>query len=159
PWRVSQGPELQALIVAVSTERTIEPRLSGGFVYAPLRDPVRAGGLTGRRISPDVRIAAANLEKRVFAQRTPQTLHALAAAYLVMEDGDRAVPILEEAVERMPNDAQLLNDLSAAYLVRAGRTNQSQDLTRALAMADRAVKANHQLSEAWFNRAVALEKL
>jgi tetratricopeptide (TPR) repeat protein len=159
PLPGSRGGELDGLVAAMGSERTIEPRLSGGFHYAPVRSAVRAGDPAGRRISPDVRIAAANLEKQVFAHRTPQTLKALGVAYLVMEDADRAVPLLEEAVAQLPNDAELLSDLSAAYFVRASRTNQSQDLTRALAMADRAVKADHLRSEAWFNRAFALERL
>src|SRR5262245_11834845 len=158
PWRESRGPELKTLVTAMSTERTIEPRLSG-FTYAPLHDTLRAGDAAPRRVPPDVRIVAYNLEKQAFAHRTAPTLKALGVAYLLMEDIDRAVPLLEEAAEQLPDDAGLLSDLAAGYLVRAARRNQPQDLTRALALADRAVKADPALPEAWFNRALALQRL
>lgn len=158
PWRTIEAPELQALVAAVGTERMVEPRLSGGFAYGPMR-AVRAAEPTGAIVSPDVRIAAAQIEKRAIDARSPQTLRALGVAYLVTGDVGRAVPVLEEAVDESAPDARTLNDLAAAYLVRAARTNQPQDLTKALATADRAVKLDGHLPEAWFNRAYALESL
>ena len=79
--------------------------------------------------------------------------------HLVTGDIARAVPVLEEAVNRPNPDPKALNDLAAAYLVRAARGNQPQDLAKALAAADRAVKADSSLIEAWFNRADALDRL
>ena len=49
--------ELQALVAAVGTERTVEGRLTGGFAYGPLRGPVRSGEAATVSVSPDVRIA------------------------------------------------------------------------------------------------------
>jgi len=155
-WRSGQPPELQALIAAVGADRTVEPRLSG-FAYGPLRGPVR--GAASETVSPDVRIAAATIEKDAAAHRTPQALRSLGLAYLVMGDVDRAVPALEEAAGQAAPDAQALSDLAAAYLVRASRTNQPQDVARALTMAERAVNANPASAEARFNRAFALERL
>ena len=66
---------------------------------------------------------------------------------------------LEQAVAQAPHDAQLLSDLSAAYLVSAERDGRADDLARALASADRAIAKDPSLKEARFNRALALERL
>jgi tetratricopeptide (TPR) repeat protein len=153
----TMSPELQALVAAVGTDRTVEPRLTGGFAYGPLRGAVRSGAAS-TSVSPDVRIAAASSEKEAMAHRTPRALHSLGVAYLVMGDVDRAVPVLEEAGDQGAADARLLTDLSAAYLVSASR-GKEQDFAKALAAADRAVKAEPRLAEALFNRAYALEHL
>ncbi len=158
-WRWRESSELQALVVAVGANRTIEPRLTGGFTYGPLRGAMRAGEPLPTAVSVDVRIAAAQIEKRATERRTPQTLKALGVAYLVMGDVNHAVPVLEEAADHTNPDAQVLSDLSAAYLVRARRNNEPQDFAKALTMADRAVKADPHLAEAWFNRADALQHL
>ena len=66
---------------------------------------------------------------------------------------------MEEAADVAAADARLLSDLSAAYLARAAVSNQPQDFTKAVTMADRAVKLDPRLAEAWFNRACGLERL
>jgi CHAT domain-containing protein/Flp pilus assembly protein TadD len=151
--------ELDALVAAVGTERTIEPRLTGGFAYGPVRGATRAGEPVVDSLPPDARIAVAQIEKQALADRTPATLRALGIAYLVMGDASRAVPVLEEAADRATADARVLSDLSAAYSVRAARTESPKDWARALAVAERAVSADQTLPEAHFNRAYALEML
>jgi CHAT domain-containing protein len=162
PERFSLRPsdrELQALVAAVGTNRTIEGRLVGGFAYGPLRSVTRAGEPSTPSVAPDVRIAAAQIEKTAAAQRTPKAVHTLGIAYLVTGEVGRAVPLLEEAAEGAKGDARVLSDLAAAYLARAERSNQPQDFARAVTMADRALKADPHLAEASFNRAYALERL
>ena len=110
-------------------------------------------------MSPDVRIAAARIEKEAIAHRTPQTLKSLGIAYLVMGDINRAVPVLEEAADQRSSDPRILSDLSAAYLVRAAHNNQPQDFAKALAATERAAKTDPRVAEALFNRALALEAL
>jgi tetratricopeptide (TPR) repeat protein len=78
---------------------------------------------------------------------------------MALGDVDGAVTVLEEAADRPTPDPRTLSDLAAAYIIRATRTNQLQDFAKALAAADRAVKADPKLAEAWFNRADALERL
>lgn len=158
-WRTSDAPELRTLVAAVGSERPIEGRLSGGFAYGPLRGATRAGDGTTEAISPDVRIAAAEIEKKATERRTPQTLSALGIAYLVEGDITRAVAVLEEAADQPNPDPRILNDLAAAYLARATRDNQVQDFAKALTFAERVVAANPRLPEGWFNRAYALERL
>lgn len=158
PWRGGDSPELRALVAAVGTERPIEARLSGGFEYGPLR-AVRGGPAAARPVSPDVRIAVARSEQRAMGRRTPETLQSLGVGYLVMGEVERAVPLLEQAVEQRGPSAKMLSDLSAAYLVRADRGHDPQDRAKALAVADRALHADATLPEALFNRALALERL
>jgi len=158
PWLTTQSPELRALVAAVGSDRTIEPRLTGGFAYGPLRGPVRSGEPSTARVSPDVQIAAAEIEKAELGKSTAGARHLLGLAYLTSGDIDHAVPTLEQAAEQAA-DAQILSDLAAAYLVRADRIGGQQDLTKALNAADRAIHANPHLLEALFNRAYALERL
>ncbi|HEY2153748.1 MAG TPA: zf-HC2 domain-containing protein [Vicinamibacterales bacterium] len=156
-WR-SPDSNLQALVAAVGTDRPIEARLSG-FAFAPLRGTVRSGAPSAASLSPEVRIAIAQSEKALAGMGTPEALHTLGVGSLLLGDLDRAIPTLERAVDQPAPDARFLSDLSAAYLARATRDNGHQDLTKALAAADRAVAANAGLSDALFNRALALERL
>ena len=155
----SDSAALQALVAAVGNERPIEARLTGGFAYGPLRGEVRSGDGSPMSLSPDVRIAAAQIEKEASTGRTPQTLRILGVSHLVTGDVGRAVTELEQAVDPAKPDARILSDLSAAYLVQATRNNQPDGIAKALTMADRALKADDRLAEAWFNRALALERL
>ena len=54
-------PELKTLVAAVGNERTIEPRLTGGFAHAPAR-VVRSSPGTTSSLSPDTRIVLARNE-------------------------------------------------------------------------------------------------
>jgi tetratricopeptide (TPR) repeat protein len=154
-WRGTQ-PELQALVAAVGTERTIEPRLTGGFAYGPLRGPVRGAG--GERVSPDVRIAAAQIEKDAGTSRTQDAMRLLAVAHLVLGETNRAIALLEAAANEPTADARTFSDLAAAYLVRATADRRDDDVVSALQMADRAIARDASLVEAWFNRAYALQR-
>jgi tetratricopeptide (TPR) repeat protein len=153
------GRELQALVAAVGADRSIEARLAGGFKYGQVRGPVRSGTPSMQTLSPDVRIAVAHIEKALTGIGTPEARHTLGVASLITGDLDRAIPLLEQAVEQTMPDAAMLSDLSAAYLARAERDNRHQDLEKALAVVDRAVKADPALPEALFNRALVLERL
>ena len=151
--------ELQAMAEALLSDRVIEGRLTGGFAYAHVRGPIRSGVPSAPTLSPDVRIAAAHSEKVLAGVGTPRALHTLGIASLITGDLDRAVPMIERAVDRSAPDAEMLSDLSAAYLARAERDGRRQDLEQALAAADRAVKADPVRAEGLFNRALALERL
>lgn len=142
---------LTELVTAVGAARTFEPRLTGGFAYAPVRGPVR-GVNNVANLSPDVRIAIAEIEKQAAARPV-----AAASAALVAGDADRAIGILEALSQLRQNDPKILTDLSAAYLARAERTSSVEDASRGLAMANRALEIDRLLPEALFNRALALQ--
>ena len=143
---------LTELVTAVGTARRFEPRLTGGFAYAPVRGPVR-GANDAAGLSPDVRITIAEIEKRHAAQPVA------ASAALIAGDADRAIGILEALTRLRQNDAKVLTDLSAAYLARAERTNSNEDASRGLALANRALEIDRLMPEALFNRALALQTL
>lgn len=141
---------LDQLVTAVGTERTFEARLTGGFAYAPVRGPVR-GSDYATHLSPDVRIAIAEIEKQQGAR------HRAATAALIAGDPNRAIGILEAAAQSASTDAKILSDLAAAYLVRAERTRDTEAASRALAMANRALEIERLMPEALYNRALALQ--
>jgi hypothetical protein len=156
PWRSDEASALRTLVVAVGTDRLIEPRLTGGFAYGPLRGAVR--GADSESISPDVRIATAEVEKSLTGKRTAVALDRLGVSYLIVGNLPKAVSALEDASDS-GTSAGILSDLSAAYLVRASRDGQPQDAAKALTAAERAIGLDPVLPEARFNRAAALEKL
>ncbi|HKB09048.1 MAG TPA: zf-HC2 domain-containing protein [Vicinamibacterales bacterium] len=158
PWRPADR-ELRALVAAVGTDRPIEARLTGGFAYGELPSPMRGGTPGAPAASPEVRMAAANAEKVLAARNSPDALHTLGVASIVVGDLDRAIPMIERAVSFPPPNPRYLTDLAAAYLARAARDSRHQDLVKALAVADRAVKPDPALAEALFNRALALDQL
>lgn len=147
----SNGDELALtqLVTAVGTARTFEPRLTGGFAYAPVRGPVR--GANDVELSPDTRIAIAEIEKE-FSARPIAGIAAMVAG-----DPDRAIAILEAAAKTDPTNAKILSDLSAAYLVKAERSKSKADASSALAAANRALEIERLMPEAMFNRALALQ--
>ena len=152
-------PELQELVAALANEptRPVEGRLTGGFKYAPPPSPTRGPG--DREVSPDVRIAAAKIEKRATGQDTAQTQAALGVSYLILGEVQKGVSALEAAVSLAPDRGQYLSDLSAAYLTRATESGSAEDYAKALAFAERALKSTPELLEPQFNRALALEGL
>jgi tetratricopeptide (TPR) repeat protein len=115
-----------------------------------VRGPVR-GPNDAVNLSPDVRIAIAEIEKQHAAEPVA------AAAALIAGDPDRAITILEAASSTTPTDAKIASDLSAAYLLRADRQKNKADASKALAAANRALEIDRLLPEALFNRALALQ--
>jgi tetratricopeptide (TPR) repeat protein len=151
-------PELQELIAAVAGQptRPVEGRLTGGFKYAPPPSPTRGPG--DRDMPPDVRIAAARLEQAASGDSpAPGALADLGVALLTLGDVNKAIDALERAVAQRPLDARYQSDLAAACLARARRQGSPADWQKALEASERALKANPDLIEAWFNRAVAIE--
>lgn len=148
-------PELEQLVAALAQEptRPVEGRLTGGFPYSP--PPTLRGG-TGRQPSPEVSIAAATLQQRARAQPTPANEAAAGVAYLVLGEADRAVAALETAARTSPRPSTL-SDLAAAYLARGGTGRD--DLLKARDAANRAIAAGEAPVEAWFNRALAIQRL
>lgn len=147
------GTRELARAVALGGTRPSEARLTG-FSYAPAPSQTRRLGEPDR--SPDVLIAAAKLEKAALEQPAAASLAAVGAAYLVLGEMDKAVAALEDAVSRDGAQPGFQNDLSAAYLTRAARLNRADDYARALAAAERSIKAGPRAVEPWFNRALAL---
>ena len=156
-WHVGPRPAADALVAAVQTQRLIEPRLVGGFPYAELR--VRRGpGDTP--IPPDIRIAAARVEKETDPS-DPRQLASRGAARLLGGQVSAAIEDLADASSRLSGDGGIWSDYAASLLVAAAR-EPSRALSlrvQALDAASRATRIAPALAEAWFNRALAAETI
>ncbi|PYQ19310.1 MAG: hypothetical protein DMF81_22310, partial [Acidobacteria bacterium] len=154
------APLVAQLAEAMGDRRFVEPRLTGGFHHARLT-VLRSGetphGLDAE--SPAVLGAVARIRERAQGDTSPEALGALGVTYLVSGDTVAAVKALESASAQKPDDARLLSDLSAAYLVRAAQLDEPADIPKALESAERAIVLKDAPPEAWFNRALALEGL
>jgi CHAT domain-containing protein len=154
------GPLVAELARSIGDRRFIEPRLTGGFQYGRLvilRSAEAPKGLDAQ--PPAVLAAVAHIREKAEGDTSPDALGALAATYLVSGDVAAAVQALESATSQKPDDPRLLSDLAAALLVRAARTDEPADIPKALESAERAIVLKDAPTEAWFNRALALERL
>ncbi len=160
--RVDRNPTplVAELAEAMGTRRFVEPRLTGGFQHGRLivlRAEGTPPGLDAE--SPAVLAAVARIRARAAGDTSPEALDALGITYLVSGDVGAAVKALESASAQAPDDPRVLTDLSAAYLVRAQRMDEPADLPKALEAAERAIVLKDVPVEAYFNRALALERL
>jgi len=103
--------------------------------------------------------AVARIRERAQGVSSPDALGALAVTYLVAGDAASAVKTLESATAQDPTSARLQSDLAAAYFVRASQADEPADLPKALEAAETAITLERPPVEAWFNRALALERL
>jgi CHAT domain-containing protein len=140
--------------------RTIEPRLSGGFAHRPLKQFVRAQRKDPHRDEEQWQLlaAVAQVEKVNEKNATPETEHAVGLAHLLMNNWEEAVTRLEHAAAQRPKNAEMQNDLAAAYLARAKYMDRASDYAAAYETAQRAWSLAHTPEIAW-TRALALENL
>lgn len=159
-WRTDDAEaRLAELAQATDGQRTVEGRLTGGFGYGPLRAPVRSAAGTAAPNDWALLAAAAKISEEAEKSPVAANLHGLGLAALVLGDHDEAISALEDATSEEPETGRYQSDLAAAYLARAQAADRPDDLTRGLTAAERALKADGDLLEARFNRALALERL
>jgi len=107
-------------------------------------------------------VLAARAAASIQSDADPDALHTAALVDLVWGDSgkslDQSISYLRAAA-RQDNSAATLADLSAALLVRAGRTQDSGDLVEAMEQADRAIALEPRSVVARYNLALALERL
>jgi CHAT domain-containing protein/tetratricopeptide (TPR) repeat protein len=158
PWRGRPAgrPELVELIAAAEGVRPVEGRLTGRFDWAPAPSATRG---VSAAVPAEVEIAAAKLRQAVERDRTPGNLAAFATSRLFVGELDAAVGAFEEALALDDRSAAIWSDASSAYLARGASPSRSADLPRALEAADTAIAIDPLLAEAWFNRALALERV
>jgi len=139
--------------------RVIEPRLNGGFAYAPYRGALRATspGADANRLR--LGAAAADAIDRAEHDASPEAQHAAGVATLLADDPLKAIDRLRAASEKAPNDARIAGDLAAAQLAAAGSLDRASLYPQALANNDRALRLDPNSQEALFNRALILERL
>lgn len=138
--------------------RDVEPRLSGGFHWAPLR-PIQRDSVQPLNSGQMKLVGAAGvvLEKTA-NDPSPRAQHDAAIAHLVAGRAREAARLLA-IVARSNPDPQTWSDLAAARYTLAAQTGDAGQLGGALAASDAALHINPKSTEALFNRALIVERL
>lgn len=157
--RTAGAPSLRTMIeLSPRSARVVEPRLSGGFPYAPWRGPNRSTAATTDAQQLKLFGAAGELIDRAAKAPSPETQHDAGIALTVIGRPLEAAEHFRDAAARGAN-ARVWSDLAAAQYAAALQLGRPSLLPEALASADRALQADPKLPEAAFNRALILERL
>lgn len=152
-------PTDRLIALAPRSARVVEPRIAGGFDWAPWRGTERAGDPSADAARLKIGGVAGELMERADAEKSPDAQHAAGVALLLAERPLDALPRLRDAAERAPNDPQAWSDLAAANYAAAASTARASLYPEALAAADRALRIDDDFAEALFNRALVLERM
>jgi tetratricopeptide (TPR) repeat protein len=144
--------------LAPTSARSVEPRLSGGFAWAPYRGPMRATDLKADATRLKLDGAAGEAVERADRDHGADAQHAAGVALVLVDKPEDAAARLESAA-RTSNDAKTWSDLAAARYAAAVQLGRTSLLPQALAAADQALRADPRLPEALFNRALIVEAL
>jgi hypothetical protein len=158
-WRHASNPMARLIALAPADARNIEPRLAGGFPWAPYRGPMRSNGN-----APDARTyrlggVTGELLERAEREDAAAVQHAAGAALVLVDRPGDAIAKLRAAAEREPRNAALRNDVGVAEYTAALRDEGADGYAEALAAFDAALKLDPRSTEALFNRALTLERL
>jgi len=149
---------MRALVAAAPADgRYLEPRVSGGFPWAPLR-PTQRGAKSPDPSQMKLVGAAGRVIEQTDKDNSAAARHASAVARLLTGSLADAASQLARLAEASPS-AEVWNDLAAASYAEAVQTDDPPKLAQALAAADAALRVNPRLPEALFNRALILEHL
>lgn len=169
-WRGERSPT-RRLAEVVGAHRVTRARLTGGFAYAPCdtvtpNDSLVSGLLCERAHprdwpeAPALSRLAAEMRGRVAKDAAGvASQHAAGVWHVIWGDVDAAIDELRAAAEAAPRDAQVQNDLAAAFLARAERARDPRSILDAYVAADSALSLDNGVVEAQFNRALILEWL
>lgn len=138
--------------------RLLEPRLTGGFRWAPLRPAFRSRDRELDAGHMKLVGAAGEVLERAQNDTSPSARHAAAVAHLLAGRPAEAASQLT-SITAANGDAHVWNDLAAAHYQAALQTDDASELAEALAAADAALRVDPILSEALFNRALIVERL
>ena len=150
---------MKTLVARTPTmHRNIEPRLTGGFPWAPLVAATRGGQESFDPEQMKFIGAAGDVLEQTAGDDSIEAQHAAALAHLVARRTSDALAILKNLSTRTA-DAYILSDLGAALYTDALERGGSARFAPALAATDRALRVDSRLPEALFNRALILEHL
>jgi tetratricopeptide (TPR) repeat protein len=159
PWQ-SHESGIEALAkLAPRSARIVEPRLSGGFAYAPYSGPMRAGEPNADAARLKLGGQAGIAIEEASRDSSAEAQHAAGVAYLLVENPRQAIEHLRTAANKTPNTASVWSDLAAAQYAAAVRIPAPSVFPEALASADRALKVDPKHAESLFNRALILERM
>jgi CHAT domain-containing protein len=156
----TRGPQMPPDELAVLVDagpgaaRVIEPRVSGGFSWAPFV-PRSGSGIDAT--SPTLTRAALHVIHATGNVPSGEARLAASAAYLLIGNAEAAVASLTPIAEDH-RDPAIWNNLAAAHYVLAAETDSIEHLEAALVAADQALRFDDRNSGALFNRALILER-
>lgn len=156
PSRTASG--IQTLVAATPSDgRYIEPRLAGGFPWAPLRNVPRGGP---EMVPGQMKLvgAAGEVLEKTANDPSAEGRHAAALAHLVAGRSAEASDLLVKAAKEK-SDPAIWSDLAAARYTAALETDNPHLLAEALTAADAALRIRSAFPEALFNRALIVERL
>lgn len=155
-WIASDPARLIAK--AYTQQRPFEFRIPGAG-YAALRQERRAIGSSFQRppalLEAEAGVAA-ELEKH---PDDVKWLELRARAEMLDRQPEAAIGTLQHALERRPDDPDLMADLGMAYALRAEASNRDVDYGYAIEYLGRSLKAKPNSPEVIFNRAVVYERM
>ena len=154
-WMVKDPAQLMA--EAYTRQRPFEFRIPGA-AYAPVR--VEKGGRSTAQRPPALLEAEARIIREL--DKDPDNVKWLglrARAEMLAWDPETAIATLLRALERKPDDPDLLADVGMAYALRAEAQNRAVDYSSAIDYLGRSLKAKPNSLEALFNRAFVYERM
>lgn len=147
------------IALAPASARIVEPRLSGGFAWAPYRGPMRSSDTAADTERLKLGGAAGDAIERAQRDRSERAQHAAGVALVLVDQPAEAIDRLRGVAEQSPNDVRVWSDLAAARYAAAVELQRPSLLPEALAAADRALRIDPKSAEALFNRALILEHM
>lgn len=161
PWspRGSHSSIAALAALAPHAARLVEPRLSGGFTYAPFSGPMRANDPAAEADRLKLGGQAGIAIEQASRNSSPEAQHAAGVAYLLVDKPGQAIERLRAAAGQKPDDAAVWSDLAAAQYADAVHVPAPSLLPQALASVDHALRIDPNNAEALFNRALILERL
>lgn len=145
--------------LAPRAARTVEPRLSGGFDYAPYHGPMRSMESDSAAQRMKLVGAVGELVERADAKKTAAAQQAGGIGLVLVGSPEDAIGRLRAAAASAPANATAWSDLAAAEYATALRDGRASLYPLALAHSDRALHIDPNLREALFNRALILGRL
>lgn len=166
PPTLGTSADHRRLVSLMRSERTIEPRLAGGFQHTPCdRDPgigdilLPPPGCNQDKLQPDT---STRLGEAGPGFASTPDLHARGVWRLFFDLDAKAVAAavseIRAAASRQPSPARW-NDLTAALIVEARASQNPVALIEALDWNSRVLNAEPRHPEALYNRALLLEDL
>lgn len=146
------------IALAPKSARVIEPRLAGGFEWAPYRGSERSAGSAPDAARMKLAGAAGELVERAQHDPSADAQHGAGVAMVLTQNPAEGITRLETAAKSAPS-APTWSDLAAARYAAASDLGRAALYPQALAAADAALRIDADLAEALFNRALILERM
>jgi anti-sigma factor RsiW len=153
---VNRNADIDPLVDILGDARPTLARPTGGFRPGPVSSPTRAGS-----DAADLRLTAEAARRVERAGQTSDAddLRAAGVALLLARDTAGALESLDSATRQADTDAHAWSDLGAALMTRFIERGDRVDADRALTSMEKALSLDESIPEAWFNKALLLERL